>query len=531
MPPQHDDARPARQRANTSSFPFGWRRGRPENVAATPVPPAAATPLQLEDLIATLTPPAVPSLTYARALAIELATLNPQTGLPRLTTLNPILASLCSLDSPTSLQGAGYDILAAYLEGIGPAILSTSDRLACLSFFLEVPWSQELWECRFKALSALMKSSHQTVSMEGSILRMLASWIHHAFDALVQPESISHESRLDCQRSVIALTAFLTSLVGRSEFVSRLTDDDVRSVLRLWQDLIGRALQVPGDYPSPSLEPQSSKSVSPPKIPALHRRHYSSSSIHQLHLLKHPTDIVVDAFLTYLDTRLVALAPMYLDIILPLLFRSLAFYSTPLPRISLQPSAPKQTMFEEKISEVLDCLVTGPYSSSCVRIMKHHFVPSANTRQLAVSIQTTMGAVRTLRISIRRVLVSQLARAYIERATSTEYTPAGVPTHLHLERGLMERAWAKDEAASWDLARFAPVLSRAARVWIAADQEANPTAIAPPKEGVLNEFAGILKDVIQALDERGDPDETDDDSVAAVGMVLRELVVYVRLLK
>ncbi|KAI8972545.1 hypothetical protein BD414DRAFT_510325 [Trametes punicea] len=533
---RNDDAsRPTRQRANTSTFPFNWRR-KAENTTA-PAPPTISAPLQWEELIEALTPPAVPSLNYAKSLATALGALDAHSPPPRLTTLQPVLASLCSSDSPIPLQTAGYDILTAYLKGSGSSITTTADRLSCLSLFIDVPWSQELWEARTRALSALTHSGAHTAGMEGHILRMLESWTERAFEGLSQTDSISHEDRLERQRSVESLTAFLTSLVRRPEFVSRLTEADTAGVLQMWERLVDKSLSVPGEYlnlvsppSSPYLEPHSSKAVSPPKRSLSHRRHHSSTSLPKLSHLKHPADIIVDAYLTYLSERLVALAPSYLTSILPLLFRALAFYSTPLPRISLEPGIQPQNALEQRISGVLGKIASGPYASSCKILMKRHFFPSAQM-SLQVSIQTSVGALRTLRISLRQVLESRLARAYIERASSVEYSPAGVPTHLALERGLMERAWAQDESQSWDIIRFANVLARAAKAWISFEQETTPNVIAAPKEAVLHEIAAIVKDVIQAMDERGDNEDVDDEEIAAIGRVLRELVVYVRSVK
>ncbi|OJT12335.1 Tuberous sclerosis 2 protein -like protein [Trametes pubescens] len=535
MPSQNDDSqRPTRQRANTSAFPFGWRR---KAETTTPAPPAISAPLQWEALIEVLTPPAVPSLSYAKSLATALGALDAHSPPPRLAALQPILASLCSSESPTPLQAAGYDILAAYLEGSGSAIITTADKLSCLSLFIDVPWSQELWESRTKALSALIASGSHAVGMEGPILRMLESWIERAFDGLTRTDAISHEDRLERQRSVQSLTTFLTNLVRRPEFVSRLTEDDTAGVLDLWERLVDRSLAVPVEYlnlisppSSPFLEPQSSKAASPPKLSLSHRRHHSSTSLPKLSLLKHPADIIVDAYLTYLSERLVALAPSFLTSILPLLFRALAFYSTPLPRISLQPSVPHQNTLEQKISDVLAKLVGGPYASSCKVLLKRHFFPSRQVG-LQSSIQAATGAIRTLRISLRRVLENRLARAYIERASINDYSPAGVPMHLSLEKGLMERAWPADEGASWDLIRFASVLARAAKAWIAQEQETAPNVIATPKEAVLHEIAAIIKDAIQAMDERGDNEDVDDEEITAIGRILRELVVYVRSVK
>lgn len=68
MPSTVEDAnRPTRQRSNTTFTPFTWRRGRTDTVVAPPQ--ETSVPLSLDALIEALTPPAVPSIHHARALA------------------------------------------------------------------------------------------------------------------------------------------------------------------------------------------------------------------------------------------------------------------------------------------------------------------------------------------------------------------------------------------------------------------------------------------------------------------------------
>ena len=100
-----------------------------------------------------------------------------------------------------------------------------------------------------------------------------------------------------------------------------------------------------------------------------------------------------------------------------------------------------------------------------------------------------------------------------------------------MEKGLLERAWSQDECQSWDLIRFASVLSRAAKAWISQEQETGLNVIAAPKEAVLHEIAATVKDVIQAMDERGDNEDVDDEEIAAIARILRELVEYIRAVK
>ncbi|KAI0944483.1 hypothetical protein AcW1_002178 [Taiwanofungus camphoratus] len=535
MPSQPDDAqRSSRPRAGSTLVPFSWRKGRADAASAPAPGPSAMPVLSLEALIEALTPPAVPSLTHARALSSALAAKTPN---PRLAVLTPVLVSLCNANSPPSFQAAGYDILAAYWENNGSTVLTTADRLSCLALFLDpaTPWAQETWEPRFKALVAIIQSGAETVGMEGSLLRVLRNWIEGAFEGLISRESAIPEDIIERQRSVEILTDFLTSLVGKPEFVSRLSDQDTSEVLQLWEGMIDKALIVPAGYvslasspTSPVTEGPSSKPTSPQRIPLTHRHHHSSTSIPQMLSLKHPADIIVEAYLTYLATRWKALAPNHLKTILPLLFRALAFFATPLPRVSLNPSSPHQHAIEKRILDTLTTIVTGPFSSSCTNFLKHFMFPSSEISHS--SIQTSVGALRTLRLSIRDVLINRLVRAYLTCQVSFTSTPAGVPTGINLEQKLMERAF-KDEATSWDLLRFRSVLCRAVKAWCDQGEDVHLKVVGAPKEAVLNEIAAILKDVIQAFDERPEGEVVDDEEVSAVGDILQELASYVRPLR
>lgn len=454
---------------------------------------------------------------------------------PRYAVLSPIIASLSSAESPPSLQAAGYDILAAYWAHSGSAVLTTADRLSCLSLFFDpaVPWSPEVWESRFRALFAIIQSGAETIEMESDLLKVLRSWIEGAFEGLTRRElPPSAEEWRERQSSVRQLTDFLTTLVGKPEFVSRLSEEDTMEVLKLWQRLIDRALSLPAEgFPLPSTpaspinEGHASKATSPSRLPLAHRRNLSSLSIPQTAALRHPADIATEAYVTYLGTRLTALAPHYLKIILPLLFRCLAYYSTPLPRIALATSPPYQHPLEKRVTDTLRDLVSGPYSSSCTILVKHYLFPSLSASWCDA--QTTVGALRTLRVSIREALVNRLARAFITRASAMDYTPAGVPTRLDLEREFVARAWSQDEVALWDLLKFRGVLCRAIKAWVELPEEGEgPSTVA--REQVLTEAANIVKDVVQTLDARDDDEEVDDEEVSAVGDILRALVAYVQ---
>lgn len=531
MPPQIDDGhRPTRQRSNTTFAPFSWRRGKTETAITPQTEPIP--PLSLEALIEALTPPAVPSITHARALASSLST---QVPTPRLAILSPILATLCAADSPVSLQAAGYDILGAYWENSGSATLTTADRLACFSLFMDLstPWSSDIWESRFKALVALIRSGTDTIGIETSLLRVLRAWIEGAFSGLtVEEGSASSEERAERQRSVETMIGLLLALLDRPEFVSRITEADTGTILQLFGSLIEGALSASPDnnvpLASPLSDPTSPSSSSSTRIPLKHHRHRSSLTVPQAPVQKTSADYIVETYLQYLDIRLKAIAPVHLKTILPQLFRVLAYYATPLPRLSLTAEPPHQHALEIKIMEKLDSLVLGPYSASCTFILKYHLFAEED---LLDSMKTSLGALRTLRASIRRVLITRLARAYISRTSSMNYTPSGAPGGFDIPRDLMERAWAKEsDLSTWDLNRFRSVLCRCIQSWIKDCQESSDGSSSNPAihatEVILNEIAGMLKDITQAFDETGD--ELDYEEIEAVGDVLHELTAFIR---
>jgi tuberous sclerosis 2 len=530
MSPQIDDGnRPTRQRSNTTFAPFNWRRGKTD--VTVPQQADAATPLSLEALIEALTPPAVPSITHARALAVSLSN---QAPAPRIAIINPILAALCTSESPLSLQAAGYDILAAYWDN-GSTTCTTADRLACFSLFPEIStgWSGDLWEPRFKALVALIRSGSETVGLESSLIKMLRDWIEAAFVGLaVDDEPLSTEERVERQRSVETMIGFLLSLLGRPEFVSRVTETDTHGVLELFGGLIEKALFSSSNN-SPVASPQPEVAITSPnngsgRLPPKHHRHHSSLSIPQVLAQKTAGDFIVEAYLRYLDIRLKAIAPVHLKTILPQLFRTLAYYETPLPRLSLTQESPYQHATEANIMEKLDSLVTGPYSASCTVILRYHLFPE--DADIIGSMRTSLGALRTLRASVRRVLITRLARSYISRTSSLNYTPSGAPGAFDIPHDLVERAWAREgDLSTWDLNRFRGVLCRCIKAWVETQQTVESSSSASSShlaDTILNEIAGMLKDITQAFDQTGD--ELDYEEIEAVGDVLHELTSYIR---
>ncbi|KAG6913303.1 hypothetical protein DXG01_007875, partial [Tephrocybe rancida] len=137
---------------------------------------------------------------------------------------------------------------------------------------------------------------------------------------------------------------------------------------------------------------------------------------------KHPADIAITLYLDHLSSQLKVLSPDYLPVVLPLLFHALAFASTPLPRLSVHPHPSHKQSSEDKITDTINALFSAQLPTS-----------------------TALGALRTFRIYVRRALRTRLARAYISRESSIGYSSSGAPSHINIERDLMERAWPAEE--------------------------------------------------------------------------------------
>ncbi|KAF9005255.1 hypothetical protein BDQ17DRAFT_1541218 [Cyathus striatus] len=574
MSRQNHDADPqtkSRPRANTASFPsFTWRKPRSElsSPSAFPGTSASQHALSVESLIEALTPPAVPSLSHARALASVLSTHSP---LPKRTALNPILASLCDAESPVSIQAAGYEILSSSLDNNESVSLETADRLSYVSLFRgsATSWGMELWEPRFKALRALTRFGSDIVGIEGAVICILIQWIEGVFEGLLKVEtSLERPERAERERSIDVLVKFLISVLSRAETTARLSESMAANVTSFFASLVDRAIPLPlestlHDRVSAILTDSPSASTIMPKQPSLgHRRNTSSISTSSMSVttsppalkpsFKHPAEIAIPIYLNYFSSQIKTLPPDHLSKIVPVLYRALAFCAAPLPRLTVLPRPSKKSTLEEQVSEIQNSLLSGPYSSTCILVLKRHLSPpnnSANGSVFADSLQmatmTSLGAHRTLRNFIRRGLSTRLARAYISREATTAYSHTGAPAHMEMEMDLMEKAWPKDDYTplpgsignnTWDAGNLGKSLASSIGSWAEWDPSSSSDGgekskwekAQQGKEKVLEEAAGILKDILQELDERDDESvDLDEEEAEVVGDALRNLAGFV----
>ncbi|KAL4062624.1 hypothetical protein V8B97DRAFT_2012527 [Scleroderma yunnanense] len=530
-----DPNTPTRQRSNTTTFPsFAWRRPRVETVSAPT--PHQTQPLSFDALVHLLSPPAVPSLSHARALASLIQTHSP---LPRPAVLSPLLGSLCGSDSPPQLQYAGYEIMFAFWDRYDQKT-TTSDKLSFFTLVLQSAWSTEIGESRLKALRALTKNGKDVFGIEIPLLNVLKSWIEGAFKVYI---SCDPSERADREQSVELIASYISSILENPETAARVSEGDLASVLQFYAGLVGKALDLPpsatpSSETTPTLTPHDQQPPSARSIPPNgHRRHPSSLSLRSLLVQttpqagNHPAELMVTIYLDHLTSQLKCLAPRILTLILPLLFRAQAFFASPLPRLSVMSGRPLGPVgLEERIQKTLHSLFSGPYGTSCMMILKRHLSPPTSDQDAAnlAWYATSLGAHRTLRNDIRQGLCSKMARAYIARLSSLSYSPSGVPSQMDLEKDLMERAWSKDELSGWDLLKLGRMLCKSLETWVkrTAGEQLEVNIVESDK--ILDEAAGTLKDIFQELGERDDRIEWDEEEASIAGETLRHLASFVR---
>lgn len=550
----------ARPRANTTAFTSLWRRPRDTTPTSTPPPvPVPAPAIPPGDLIQALTPPAVPSLTHARTLASTLATYSP---LPRRELLNPVLTSLCSNVSPTSVQAAGFDILSAYWENHEAQSLAISERLSYFSLFLGSPttWGTELWEPRFKALRALTKYGEEIVGIESNVIDLLEQWIEGAFEGLLKtPLSLDRSEMAERERCLDLLVKFLNSVLTTGANASRITDEKMDDILQFYADLVDHALIVVDSVKEPPASPVSPSSPGSAGNPVrtAHRRNISSLSSNSIPTMstippavrRHPAELAINIYLSHVSAHIKTLPPTHMKAILPLLFRALAFCSTPLPRLSVTLESKKNTV-EDRVMDMLNNLFGGQYSTTCMLVLRLYLFPPNTASNPAPSspgllIMTSLGAHRTFRVYVRRALAIRLARAYINRETAFGYSHSGAPGHMELQNEMMEKVWPKDDYLSnsigmgdngWDAGNLGQKLADSVGAWVGYETDSEKGAgwerIQQGRDEILEEAAGVLKDILQELDLRDEDRGTlDTEEAGVIGLTLLKLTGYVIPLK
>ncbi|KAJ3484232.1 hypothetical protein NLJ89_g11998 [Agrocybe chaxingu] len=326
-------------------------------------------------------------------------------------------------------------------------------------------------------------------------------------------------------------------------------DEKMAKVLHFYSSLVDRAISspdVPREPPptTPVSAPLANSTPSGKQSTAGHRRNLSSLSSSSLNIPPPPP-----------PTRSAAdfATTLFLDHPHPSCPTSAHLHSAR-HRCPDSPSAPvsQKNNLEDKITEMLSSILSGPYSATSMLVLRQHLFPSSPPQPSRISIMTSLGAHRTLRNHVRRALCARLARAYISRESSMGYSHSGAPVHLELQGDLMEKAWPKDDYTTssvgvggigWDAARLGKALAESVGAWIKHEfddanvksEEEKRTTWEKEREGkdeILEEAAGILKDILQELDLREEDDGgMNEEEAEVVGRTLLQLSGYVLPLK
>ena len=337
------------------------------------------------------------------------------------------------------------------------------------------------------------------------------------------PSCLPLSETLERQRSLKEYLSFLFAVLASPEFLYGAHDEEAAQALSLLGASVRIAILLPREV-APTSPPGNSS-------PRNHRRNQSSASTPAIDssAVRHPADIAVEAYVEFLSTHHKKLSHLDLSSILPLLFRSLAFYAGPLPRLSLHQVVEHPSDMESKICGLIDSLFSGPHASSCTLILHHSLFPDTENNQDPLpSVQLAFGAYRVLRNLLRRSLLTRLARAYISKASSNAYGHTGAAGSVDLPQDFILLAWPREDASVWEFSRVLPIFCKSLGDWMVWQPEGHPLDSILSPGAVLLEAASLLIDVLYALDERAEEDDFDEEEVVALSKALHQLVPYMR---
>jgi tuberous sclerosis protein 2 len=488
-------------------------------------PPVPATPqlpeLSSSELIHMLSPPAVPSPQHARALSHMFAT--KELVLP-FAVLQPILASLCSSDSPSSCQVPGWDMMATYWKraSSNPSqnTYATSERMGHFSMLIApCVWAMDVWEPRYKAMVALVETPDGSMGFEKDLMLSLRSWIEGAFGRLVTSDMIPFDERLERERSVDVLSKFLISFLLDVKVASRLDQADIALLLESLEVMVGCALTLdPNRIYSPTLSQgpstPSSTNHTPPRKSIPHQRRPSS---HFVPLssptpipVKVPLDCIIDVYVNFLTSQDTKLSYKHLETTIHILCRVLAYYNAPIPvpSASIDSQSHPTSPYYKHVVDALSGLLSGPHSASVRLHLKKCLSPViAHKRDVPVAIQVSTGAFRIIRVFIRLALRERLQ------------LPSEVPRSTQNE--LLDDADMDPGAHAFKPSHFGRAFREALKAWVGATLHGSTC------EPVLEEAVGIINDVLHVYDASELQGLESDESVA-LGESLLEIVKYVK---
>jgi hypothetical protein len=401
---------------------------------------------------------------------------------------------------------------------------SSSDVLACFELF-DIPWTVDLWEPRFKAFANFSNAISYKDIFISDICTTILAWIKRAFDPMLTPGSLPLSETLERQRGLKEYFSFLFGILASPEFLDGAHEEEVAQILSVLGVSVRTAILSPREAP-PFLPPDAGSSRA-------HRRNQSSTSAPGTGSspIRHPADIAVEAYAEFLTIHHRKLSHLHLSSIIPILLRSLAFHASPLPRLSVHNVTDKLSEVERKLWGLIDSMFSGPHAGSCTLILHRSLSPDTeDSRDPLPCVQLSFGAHRVLRSLLRRSLLARLARAYISKANSQTYTHTGAAGSVDLPEDFISLAWPKEDASMWEFSRVSPLYCKSLGDWMVWQPENRSLDPALSPEIILSEAAGLLIDVLYALDDRAEEeDDFDEEEVVAVSKALHRLVQYIRI--
>jgi tuberous sclerosis protein 2 len=493
---------------------LGWFKVRKEE---SPTTASQMPELSSSELIQALLPPSVPAPQHARTFAQMFVT--QELNLP-FNVLHPIIASLCSLDSPPACQIPGWEIMATYWRRTptnpGPNTFGTSERISHFSMLI-VPchWTMELWEPRYQAFTALVETPDGPMGVERDVVLTIRSWIEGAFGRLVTLEVIPIEERLERERSVDVLSKLLITLLLDVKVASRLDPADISTLFESLEGMVGFALTLdPNRIHSPIVPPGAtalhSATHTPPRGNLAHRRRPSSNLVtlgSPTSISKVPLDCIIDTYVNFLTSQNAKLSYRHLETTIPVLCRVLAYYNAPLPvpSASVDSHSHPTSPYYKHVVEALSGMLSGPYSATVRCRLKSCLSPSiGHKRDVPVAIQVSTGAFRIIRVLIRLGLRDRL-----------QQLPEGT-RHEHVEDAELVVG-----GQIFKPSHFGRASREALKSWVIASLHGSTC------EPVLEEAIGIINDVLHVYDASELQGLESDESVA-LGENLLEIVKYVK---
>ncbi|TFK19370.1 tuberin [Coprinopsis marcescibilis] len=541
--------------------------------------PNGPVPVEIEEsdytvelLIEMLSSPTRPNLAHVRLLSKMLLTQTP----PRFSSLQPVLTRLCSQWTTPGLHALGFEIMKSYWNN--PKVQNaswptTSDSLSCLTFFLDspTPWTLDLWEVRFKALAAITKDGSDLRGIETVLIDVIKDCLANAFRLLThQSKQIDGAAKRECERCIITVGNFLSDLLAHLANVSRIREELLMGLFAFYGNLIDDLIHLPSstasqgipspkETPSPASTEKSGRRAHKRRAPSLSSLMFLTSPTNTEQPrpppppVKHPAELAIALFHTHSSPHLLHLTSEQLSHVLPILFRSLAFCASPLPRLTIQPQPLSPATLEDKLVDLLNRLVPSPSSAATMQTLKHFMfphIPEVSSKEghpgsstpmktdfdnLQLMIMTSLGAHRTLRNYARRALVARLEKVFHPQEAAVR--EGGPPRTGEVD--LADLAWLRHDQHRHGMVSSesseGEALSATIDAWVTWSPELQSTIeseawdrILEGKDSIIEESAGILKDVYQELDSRVDGGlELDENELYPINAALRSLSKYI----